>query len=349
MKLLVVILNYRVTDLTIDCLRSLAGRVGRVPGTHVAVCENGTGPDAAVRLRQAIEDNGWSSWASLTVTHPNLGFTGGNNLVIRPALVSSDPPEYVLLLNADTLVRDGALEALVEFMDLHPRVGIAGSKLVYPDGEVQGTPFRFLGVRTELQTSLRLGAASRLIRRPVSLEPNPAEACCVDWVSGASMILRRRLLEQVGLLDEGLYTYFDDVDLCLRASRAGWETWYVPESVVTHLEGRSTGIANGVVKRRPAYWFQARRRFFLKNHGPVHAALVDAVSIAGFALWRLRRRVQRLPDRDPARFLGDLLHHSVFATGFRVREVENPAFLPLLPVAQPAVPPSLPGRTSVGS
>jgi len=66
------------------------------------------------------------------------------------------------------------------------------------------------------------------------------------------MILRRTMLEQIGLLDEGLYTYFDDVDLCLRAQRAGWETWFVPESEIIHLEGRSTGIVAHLIRRRPS-------------------------------------------------------------------------------------------------
>ncbi|MCP6077385.1 hypothetical protein NL363_29260, partial [Klebsiella pneumoniae] len=86
MKLLVVIVSYRVTDLTIDCLRSLAGEVGRAEGTRVAVCENGTGGDAEDRLRAAIEGNGWGAWVDLTAIYPNRGFTGGNNAVIRPAM-----------------------------------------------------------------------------------------------------------------------------------------------------------------------------------------------------------------------------------------------------------------------
>src|SRR6516165_11916196 len=130
MKLLIVIVSYRVTDLTIDCLRSLSGKIERVPGgARVAVCENGTGGDAADRLRQAIDENGWGSWVDLTVIYPNRGFTGGNNAVIRPALESADPPEYVLLLNANTVVQEKALETLVAFMDEHPKAGIAGSTL----------------------------------------------------------------------------------------------------------------------------------------------------------------------------------------------------------------------------
>jgi N-acetylglucosaminyl-diphospho-decaprenol L-rhamnosyltransferase len=324
MKLLVVIVSYRVTDLTIDCLRSLAGRIGRVPGARVAVLENGTGGDAYEQLRRAIHENGWGSWVTLSATHPNRGFCGGNNLLLRAALDSDDRPEYLHLLNADTLMNDGAIEALVEFMDAHPRAGIASSKTVWPDGEVQGPPFRFPSVATELEGAARLGLLSKILPSVV-VRPKPTTSTRVDWVAGASMILRRTMLEQIGLLDEGLYTYFDDVDICLRAHRAGWETWYVPESVVTHLEGRSTGVATGVVRRRPSYWFQARRRFHLRSYGALHTAIVDAAFIVGFASWRLRRWATARPDPDPEHMLGDFVRHSVWVTGFGVREVENPA------------------------
>ena len=86
MKLLVVIVSYRVTDLTIDCLRSLEGRIGRVAGAKVAVCENGTGAADVERLRREIDGHGWGSWVELSSVHPNRGFTGGNNFVIRAAL-----------------------------------------------------------------------------------------------------------------------------------------------------------------------------------------------------------------------------------------------------------------------
>lgn len=326
MKLLVVILNYRVTDLTIACLRSLAPRIGEVPGAKVAVCENGTGGDAADRLREAIDRNGWSRWAELTVVQPNRGFTGGNNIVIRAALASDDPPEYVLLLNADTLVLDGALQEIVGFMDAHPRAGVAGTALLSPEGEIQASPFRFQGIATELDRGLRLGIVSRLLSRWAVVPPTPARAERVDWVSGASMLLRRTMLDEIGLLDEGLYTYFDDIDLCLRARRRGWETWYVPTSRIVHLEGASTGITEHV-RPRPGYWFEARRRFFLKNHGAIYTALADAAYITGFALWRARRILQRKADGDPPRMLVDAIRHSVFVTGFEVRNVQNPALV----------------------
>ena len=265
-------------------------------------------------------------WVDLTVVYPNRGFTGGNNVVIRPALESDDPPEYVLLLNADTIVKEHALDTLVAFMDSQPKAGIAGSMLLSPDGVIQASPFRFPGIATELDRGLRLGIVSKLLSPWSVVLPKPEEACPVGWVSGASMILRRTMLEQIGLLDEGLYTYFDDPDICLRARRAGWETWYVPESQVIHLEGASTGIGSRTAKpRRPAYWYQARHRFFTKNYGALYAALADAAFISGYAIWRLRRRLQRKPDTDPPHMLIDSIRHSVFCAGPKVRVVENPA------------------------
>jgi N-acetylglucosaminyl-diphospho-decaprenol L-rhamnosyltransferase len=324
MKLLVVILNFRVTEVTLDCLKTLEDRLPRVPGARVAVIENGSGGDAAERLRNAIAEHGWGGWCELTVSETNLGFTGGNNVIIRKALASPDPPEYLLLLNSDTLVLDGALEALVQAMDRHPEAGIAGATLLSRDGVVQASPFRFLGVANQFDAGLRLGVVSRLLSRFGVVMPPPASASPVEWVSGAAMILRRTMLEEIGLLDEGLFTYFDDVDLCLRARRAGWQTWFVPESRIVHLEGASSGIAPGAVTRRPAYWFQARRRYFLKNYGKAYAGLVDAAYLSGFAVWRLRRRLQRKPDRDPPHMLADAYRHSVFGAGFEVTEVERP-------------------------
>lgn len=110
--------------------------------------------------------------------------------------------------------------------------------------------------------------------------------------------------------------------------------WYAPESTVIHLEGSSTEVVAASVKRRPTYWFEARRRFFLKSYGKAYTALADAAFLCGFALWRLRRRIQGKPDTDPRHMLADSFRHSVFRTGFELREVENPA---MREVAAPAV------------
>lgn len=324
MKLLVVIANYRVTDLTIACLQSMADDIQRVPGTHVAVCENGTGDDSAERIQKAIDANGWASWCTLTTLETNLGFTGGNNVILRPAMQSAEPPQYILLLNADTLVRPNAFKALVDFMDAHPVVGIAASRLEDPDGTPQRSVFRFHSPLSEFERSVCFGPVTKLLSRWVVAPAVPDEACEAEWVSGASMIVRREVFDDVGLLDEGYFTYYEDTDFCFNARKAGWPIWYVPQSRVMHLGGQSTGIANTSPNRQPAFSFKARRRYFLKNHGPLYAALADFGLILGLLLWRVRVMLGK-KDTTPPYLLADTIRHSVFATGFRLRDVENPS------------------------
>lgn len=332
MKLLIVIVSYRVTDLAIDCLHSVAAEIDSVQGSHVALCENGTGGNAAARLQATIDQNGWGTWCTLTVLPINLGFTGGNNAVIRPAFASEDSPDYVLLLNSDTIVRPGAFKALVDFMDQNPRVGIAGSRLEEPDGTPQRSAFRFQSPLSEFEANLKLGMVTRLLSRWLVAPPVRDETFATDWVSGASMIIRRDVMRDVGLLDESYYTYFDDIDYCFNAKEKGWPTWYVPASRVVHLVGQSTGV-NSTPKSLPPYLLEARRRYFLKNHSPAYAAAVDIGAILGQALWRLRVRLTGKRDTSPPHMLQDLIRHSVFTKGFAQVEVENPA-LPKLPLQQ---------------
>lgn len=324
MKLLVVIVNFRVAPLVVDCLQSIVEELAGVPGTRVAVCENGSGDNSGETIRTAIAANGWQTWCSLSVSETNLGFTGGNNVLIRPALQSDDPPQYVLLLNPDTVVRPNAFKALVDFMDQNPTVGIAGSRLEDPDGTPQRSAFRFKSPLGEFEGYLRLGLATRLLERWVVAPPVVDHACETDWVAGASMMVRRDVLEQAGLLDEGYFTYFDDIDFCFNARKHGWPTWYVPASRVVHLVGQSTGVDATPRRRLPSYLLEARRRYFVKNHSPAYATLVDAGMIAGLALSRLRARLTGKGDNTPPHLLGDAIRHSVFLKGFKLTDVKLP-------------------------
>ncbi|MCK6549011.1 glycosyltransferase family 2 protein [Myxococcota bacterium] len=326
MKLLIVIVNYRITDLTLDCLRTLEKPSHRVPDCKVVVVENGTGEADAKRIQQLIDERGYHDWCELMAIDPNRGFTGGNNVAIRPALHAPSPPEYVLLLNADTLVPEGQIQILVDFMDNHPAAGIAGTRLQFPDGEVQGTPFNFMTVAAELDRGLQSKAFYKVMRPwAIAVDPKPTAATKVDWVAGASMIVRRSVFEAIGLLDEAYFTYFDDIDFCLSAAKAGFETWYVPESHIVHLEGKSTGIVNTQESKRASYWFEARRRFLLKQHGPAKAALADVAFIAGLAVRKAASKVTGKPVSGPPNMFEDSIKHSVFAKGFELNVVENPS------------------------
>ena len=327
MRLLIVVVNYHGLELTVDCLRSLKPELAQLDDAQVGLCDNGSGEKEVQQLADAIERLNLAQHVTLTSVFPNRGFTGGNNEIIRAALASGNPPEMVLLLNNDTIVPTGAIQELVEFFANNPEIAVCGSRLEYPDGESQRAARRTLTFLSEFESYARVGLISRMLSRWLVAPPERSEPHECGWVPGAALLIRREVLEKVGLLDEDLYTYFDDVDFCLRAKRAGWPTWYVPTSRIVHLVGKTTGItATGSrPKRRPSYWFWARRHYFLKNFGPWHATLADVAAIMGLCLWKLRCALGRKTDTDPPHLLRDLARHSVFRTGFQIRPVENPA------------------------
>lgn len=315
--LLVVIVNYRTPSLTIDSLRSLVSEVQALPGTRVVVTDNNSGDGSVEKIGAAIETEGWGEWASLMPLELNGGFAYGNNAAIRPALHSTNPPPYILLLNPDTIVRPRALQVLVDFMNKHPDVGIAGSRLEDPDETPQRSAFRFHTAFSELDFGLRLGIVSKLLSKWVVAPTVSDETYQTDWVAGASMIIRREVFEAAGLMDEDYFMYYEEMDFCLQAKKAGWSCWYVPESRVVHLVGQSSGVTDTKrpPKRLPQYLFDSRRRYFIKNYGWLYAALADHAWASGFALWRLRRVIQRKPDNDPPKVFGDFLRNSVLFRG----------------------------------
>ncbi len=320
MRTLIIIVNYRTADLTVDCLRSLDAEVHSLQDARVVVTDNDSGDDSPTQIQRAIEENNWGTWASLMPLDRNGGFAFGNNQAIRPAIESDNPPDFVLLLNPDTVIRPGAVTRLIEFMRGNPKVGIAGSRLEDPDGTPQRSAFRFPTTRSELDDGLRLGVVSRMLTSSCIAPPVRDDAHRTDWVAGASMIIRREVFDDAGLMDEGYFMYYEEVDFCLRALRAGWPCWYVPGSRVVHLVGQASGVTikNTRPKRRPDYWFDSRRRYFVKNHGLLHTAITDAAWALGYASYRLRRVIQRKPDTDPPKLLYDFVRHSVLMKGVRV-------------------------------
>lgn len=319
-KLLIVVLNYRTPKLTIDCLRSLESEIQLLPKTQVIVTDNASEDGSVEQIGAAIAENCWHNWAELLPLAENGGYAFGNNAAIRPLLELNLPVPYVLLLNPDTIVRPGAIQKLLDFMEKHPEVGIAGSRLEDMDGTPQRSAFRFPSLCSELDGGLRFGLVTKLLHQwviapPVSDTPHPT-----DWVAGASMIVRREVIDAIGLLDEKYFMYFEEVDFCLRANRAGWACWYVPDSRVVHFVGQSSGVTDTKrpPKRLPTYWFDSRRRYFLKNHGWLYTALTDVTWFTSFTLWRWRRLVQRKPDEDPPKLWSDFLLNSVLVKGGQV-------------------------------
>jgi N-acetylglucosaminyl-diphospho-decaprenol L-rhamnosyltransferase len=307
----VVIVNYKTAALTVACLRSLVPEVAADAWIRVTVVENDSGEGDTIAA--AIRDNGWSGWAALTRAPRNGGFSYGNNRGIEPALHSAQPPDFFLILNPDTEIRRGAIRTLVEFLDANPRVGIAGSSFEYEDGTEWPIAFRFHSVWSQFEQGLRFGPVSRLLRNRTVARTMGREPAHVDWVAGASMMVRRQVFEEIGLMDEGYFLYFEEVDFCLQARRAGWSCWYVPQSRVMHISGQSTGVSarEQKLRRMPAYWFDSRSRYFVKNHGLAYARCADLAFGVGLSLWTVRRVVTGHPPVDPPGMLADFWRTSV--------------------------------------
>lgn len=307
--LCIVIVNYRTAGLVKDCLQSVAAQRGGPTDVRAIVVDNDSADGSVEAIAAGIRERQWADWVSLLPLERNGGFAAGNNAALREVEQRGWQPDYLLLLNPDTVVQRGALRKLVRFMEANPRAGIAGGRLVNAEGMIERSAHNAPTPLGELESGARLGVLSSILRRYAVSPPQRSEPHECEWVSGACMVIRRAVLENIGPLDEGFFLYFEEVDFCVRARAAGWSVWFVPESQVVHFEGSSTGI-RAHRARLPAYWFASRRRYFLKHFGVgglFAADLLWAVGRATLALRRLLRLGSGGQAQDPKRFAIDLL------------------------------------------
>ena len=311
-RALIVIVNYRTAALVVACLRSLHPEIAEHPGCEVSVVDNDSADGSVEKIRAAVEAEGWSGWVRVIASPTNGGFAAGNNVAIRAAMALPVRPAYIWLVNPDTLVRRDTLSALLAFMESHPQAGIAGGSLEEVDGQRWPYAFRFPSLWSEVDDGLRVGIVSQWLAKYCVARRMGDDAARVDWISGANFMLRSALIDAIGLMDEGYFLYFEETDYCLQAKRAGWECWYLPQARVMHIAGQSTGFTGDLQaqRRRPVYWFESRRRYYLKNHGRAYAIAADLLWMLGFATWRARRWIQRKPDHDPPGLLLDFARHS---------------------------------------
>lgn len=323
---LAVIVNYRTPDLTRRALAATLDALRGRPGARVAIVENGSGDDSAERLREALRElDPDGKRVDLIVSPENLGFGGGVNRALRPALQAPDPPRYVYLLNSDARPEADAIETLVRFLDGEPRAGIAGSYIYGVDGATHDTAFGFPGLASQFEQSIGLGLVTRLLDSWVVSKPVPRSAARVDWLAGCSMLIRRELLETIGLFDENFFLYYEETDLCRRAARAGFATWYLPASRVEHVGSASTGWKD-FSRPRPAYWFDGRRYYFARNHGRGYLWAANLLWLLGWLLGEPRRRLIGRRGPFPERFVRDFIRYNF---SFRPLGRGRPAAAPL--------------------
>lgn len=180
--------------------------------------------------------------------------------------ISATSGEYVLNANPDAIPEPGAVAVLVAFAEEHPRCGLAGPQMRWPDGSWQPSRRRFPTVRGTLvrRTPLRrLRPPYETQREHYSLDEQPTDPAPADWMLGAFLLMRRTMLDEIGGWDAGYRHYCEDIDLCYRAMKAGWERWYVPDAVVTH--DYAAVIDRGFLSRHTLWHARGMVRFVRKH------------------------------------------------------------------------------------
>ncbi|GGH23142.1 hypothetical protein SAMN05444007_102139 [Cribrihabitans marinus] len=325
-RILTIILNYRTPEMTLKAAEAAMREMAELPG-EVLVVENGSGDDSLAILQREAEARGWTRGGRLRVLDStrNGGFGAGVNFGIRAGMSDGSAPDFYYLLNSDAWPDPGTIRHLRDFLIAHPRAGLAGSGVRGVDDDPHRTAFRFPSIASEFEGSIRFGPVSRLLSRAIVAIPLPQRATRIDWTAGASLMIRREVIEATGGFDETFFLYFEETDLCRRALDAGWTTHYLPDCAVVHVGSASTGMKSWT--RTPGYWFDSRRHYFIKTHGHIYALCATLALIAGQSAWQLRRLIQRKPQADPDRFLGDLIAHSLTAPFRRPATRPEPAVL----------------------
>ena len=263
------IVSYRSRELLRDCLRSLREHPPRVP-LRVTVVDNDSRDGTAGMVSAEFPE------AHLIAAERNLGFSAANNRAMR-----GGESDYVLALNPDTRVTEGALDRLLELMDTRPDIGICGCRLELEDGSFDHAAKRSfptiagsLGHFTGVGRGARQGALSQY--RAPGVEAGP-----VDAINGAFMLMRRATLDKIGLFDEGFWMYMEDLDLCYRCWEAGSVVWYEPSVTVVHIKHGSSGDYR--TPRLNYAFHYGMYRFYRKHYAASRNAFVNAAVYAGIA------------------------------------------------------------------
>jgi GT2 family glycosyltransferase len=266
----IVVLNWNCRDDTIECLHSLTGLT--YPDYETIVVDNGSTDGSPEAIREAFPE------VELLTNPDNLGFAGGNNVGIRQAL--SGEAAYVFVLNNDTVVDPALLDELVATAEADSRIGVVGPKIYYYD---QRDRLWYAGARE--QWLRRIPATVGLDELDRGQHDQLRETA---FVYGTAMLIRRQVLEQIGLLDEEFFAYHEDADFCIRARQAGYRCIYNPRGMIWHKVSASTRATSHVQDYLRA---QHRILFFVKHLRGIRLLLVlfyELYRLAKVWIWRLR-------------------------------------------------------------
>jgi GT2 family glycosyltransferase len=318
---LIVTVNYKTSILVTDLIASLTPDLTSLGHTHMVIVDNASGDDSVKTINDYINDKNLD-WVTVIASENNSGYAAGNNLAVNSVLEKNVVFERVWFLNPDTKVKAGAGAELIAAMNKND-LQIVGSRLEDADGTLQCSHFNFPGILSELSSGLRLGLFDKLLKKHlVRTEPSSAPVQ-TDWLAGASFMVSNKYINKIGLIDDAYFLYFEELDFCLQGQRNNMPCWYIPSSKVYHAVGAATGISDHRKKapRRPQYWFDSRRRFFLKNYGVLKLICCDLAFITGYAIWLLRSKISNKTalTKEPPQFLRDFIRNSFLLRGFSLQ------------------------------
>ena len=277
MKLSVIIVNWNAKSLLDQSLSSVYSCITENFPLEVFVVDNGSSDGSPGMVKEKFPA------VKLIENRKNLGFARANN----QAIVKSSG-KYVLLLNSDVIVLDKALEKTVTFLESHPEAGAVGCKLLNQDGTLQHSCYNFGSLTRSVISSLGLDQTIfRNISKFQSLlkDWSHDKVREVDYVRGAFLMLRKKSIEHVGLLDERFFMYAEEADICYRLKKAGWKVYFFPGAEVIHLRGRSS---NSIGLRAQSQRLLSRILFFRKWHGllycSIHRVLIVILALLRMAL-----------------------------------------------------------------
>jgi len=287
MDLSIIIVNYKTKQLTLQTLESVFAARPPKNKLEVILVDNGSDDDTPEAVGRDYPE------VKIIESRENLGFAGGNNLGLRRA-----KGRYQLLLNSDTLIESDTLVKMIDFMDNHPRVGLATCRVELAGGKIDPashrgfpTPWASLTYYLGLE---RLWPKSRLFGRYHQGWKDLHAIHEIDTPVGAFFMIRHEVLRQVGLLDEKFFMYGEDIDLAFRIKQAGWQISYAPITRITHLKGAS-GINKPVkdirIKTTKAF-FEAMKLFYKKHYTKKYGFAVKWLvfwGIDGVKLWKIAK------------------------------------------------------------
>ena len=288
-KLAVIIVNYKTAKLVMQCLESLLKEFAEI-GARVIVVDNDSQDGSVATLREWIVAHDDRNIVQLVETGTNDGFAAGNNVGIRA--VEAD---YYLLLNSDTIVRPGAIAILLRTAEVHPDAGIVSPRLEWLDGTPQESCFCYLSPMSEFIDAAQTGPITRALNR--FNVPLPASNTIVrpHWTSFACVLLRHKLIDEIGVIDDGFFMYFEDIEFCRRARKAGWAIIHNPNARVVHLRGGSSPVKKRALERKrlPRYYYASRTRYFYLAYGWFGLTLANILWSLGRCVSKSRETLER--------------------------------------------------------